>query len=523
MAVPSHLVEDQSEVIAFLCDPRTHSGQAVERIDTHGAVVVLAGNRAYKLKRAVRYPYMDFSTLELRRRACEAELMLNRRTAPEVYLDVAPIARDAQGSFRIGGNGEIVDWVVIMRRFDQDALFDRLAERGGLDDEIMTRLADEVLRLHARAERCQEQGGAEGIGRVVAGNDAALREAGASVFEAVLIDQLRSLSVEALRRLAPLLDERRAGGLVRRCHGDLHLRNICLIEGRPVLFDAIEFNDQIACIDVLYDLAFLLMDLDRRGPGHFGNLVLNRYLSEGARCARLGELAALAALPLFLATRAAVRAHVGVAVAAQQPDPTAARRDIGEARVYLDRALGYLAPSAPVLVAIGGLSGSGKSSVARALAPCLGAAPGAVILRSDVIRKHLLGRDSLARLGPEAYTAAITARVYETIRARAKEALEAGQAVIADAVHGRPAERAAIEGVAAGSGVAFHGLWLDAPRETLERRVAGREGDASDATVEVVAGQLGYDLGEIGWRHLDASRAVAEVVARASTALGCPD
>lgn len=520
MGAPSHVVEAQDEVIAFLTDPRTHGGAEVARIDTHGAIVVLAGDRAYKLKRAVRFPYMDFSTLALRRRAAEAELALNRRTAPTLYLAVEPVTRTPSGALAMGGVGPAVDWLVVMRRFDQEALFDRLAAKGALDARLMRELADAVLRFHAAAEPRPDHGGAAGIARVVAGNDQALREAGRAVFPQDKVAALKRASEAMLARKAALLEARRERGLVRHCHGDLHLGNICLFEGRPTLFDAIEFNEEIACVDVLYDFAFLLMDLDHRALRRLANLGFNRYLSDGARDGELGDLGGLAALPLFLACRAGVRAQVSAAAATAQPDQRAARRLVEAARSYLDLALAYLAPPQPRLVAIGGLSGAGKSTLAQALAPDLGAAPGALVLRSDVIRKHLAGRDELSRLGPASYTPEASARVFETIRERARVALAAGQAVIADAVYGRMQERAMIESVARELGVRFDGLWLEAPAAVLKARVAARSGDASDATREVVRQQLGSPLGQIGWARLDAADDGGAVARRAREVLG---
>lgn len=519
----SHVVEDQSEAIAFLAAPESHGGAAVERIDTHGAVVVLAGARAYKLKRAVKFPYMDYSTLALRRRACEAELALNRRTAPELYLAALPITRAPDGGLALGGGGPAVDWVVVMRRFAEGALFERMAERGALAAPLMTALADAVLALHRAAEVRPEHGGSAGIARVIRGNDRELAEAREAGIDAREVLHLGQASEAALQRLAPLLEARRLSGLVRHCHGDLHLRNICLWGGRPTLFDAIEFNDEISCVDVLYDLAFLLMDLDKRGLGPLGNRVFNRYLSEGARDAALGDLGGLAALPLFLSCRAAVRAQVGAAAAAAQRDAQAERRAVAEAGSYLRLALGYLAPPPAVLVAVGGLSGSGKSTLAEALAPSLGAVPGALVLRSDVIRKHLLGCDPLARLGPEGYTPEMTARVYAAMRSRARTALAAGHAVIADAVHARPSERAALEAVAREAGARFRGLWLEAPSRVLGCRVERREGDASDAsdaTAAVLHAQLALELGALGWHKLDAAGPPAETLAAARTVLG---
>ena len=520
MRVLSHVVEQQSEVIAFLTDPRTHGAAEVARIDTHGAVVVLAGDRAYKLKRAVRFPYMDFSTVALRRRAAEAELVLNRRTAPTLYLAVEPVTRTATGALAIGGAGPAIDWLVVMRRFDQEALFDRLAAKGALGAPLMSELADAVLRFHGSAEPRPDHGGAAGIARVVAGNDQGLGEAGPAAFPRDKVAALKRESEAMLACRAAVLEARRLGGLVRHCHGDLHLGNICLFEGRPTLFDAIEFNEEIACVDVLYDLAFLLMDLDHRGLGDLANLMLNRYFSEGAREGELGDLGGLAALPLFLACRAGVRAQVSAAAASAQPEQGGGRRLVDTARIYLDLALRYLAPPPPRLVAIGGLSGTGKSTLAHALGPLLGAAPGALLLRSDVIRKHLAGQGALVRLGPQSYTPEVTARVFETIRERARMALAAGHAVVADAVYGRPQERAAIESVAREIGVPFDGLWLEAPAAVLEARIVGRFGDASDATIEVVRRQLALAIGENAWTRLDATGEPGAVARRARASLG---
>jgi len=316
-----------------------------------------------------------------------------------------------------------------------------------------------------------------------------------------------------LGRIETLLDERMAQGLVRRCHGDLHLRNICVIDGRPTIFDGIEFNDAIACIDVLYDLAFLLMDLDHRGLRSYANLVLNRYLRHG------DDLPGLAAMPLFLSVRAAVRAKVSISMAASQARPDAAQPLADEAGVYFRAARAYLEPALPRLVAVGGLSGTGKTSLARELAPDLGAPPGALHLRSDVLRKALAGVGELNRLVPKSYNAAASEVVYAELVRRTRAALDAGRAVIVDAVYARPEERAAIEAVARDLGVPFHGLWLECPEDVMIARVAGRRADASDATIEVLRRQLGYDISAITWHRLDASDAPEAVSATAKRTL----
>ena len=317
----------------------------------------------------------------------------------------------------------------------------------------------------------------------------------------------------ALKRHAALLDGRLATGFVRRCHGDLHLRNICVIDGRPRIFDAIEFNDAIACIDVLYDLAFLIMDLEHRGLRGHANLVLNRCLQHEA------EVADLAALPLFLSVRAAVRAKVSISMADSQSDALTNQALYDEAGAYFRAARAYLEPAPPRLLAVGGLSGTGKTSLARELAPHLGAPSGALHLRSDVLRKALAGVTELSHLPPESYGAAASRRVYAELLRRARTALGAGRAVIVDAVYAKPEERAAIEAVARDLGVPFHGLWLECPEDVMIARVAGRRADASDAAPEVVRRQLGYDIGAITWHRLDASDAPEAVAAAAKRTL----
>ena len=357
------ITQDQAEIVEFLASPRAHGGAAVERIETHASIVVLAGAGAWKLKRAVRYDYLDFSTADRRRAMCEAELRINQRTAPDLYRRVVAVTREPDGSLALGGKGVAVDWVLEMARFDQDGLFDRLAAKGTLDLGLMRPLASAIARFHQAAEARRDHGGKSGMAWVVDGNAAGFNEQGAGVLDGALCETVTIESRRALERVGERLDVRRRDGRVRQCHGDLHLRNIVLIDGHPTLFDGIEFNDEIACIDVLYDLAFLLMDLWRRRLPRHANAVWNGYLGEAL------DLEGLPLLPLFLSCRAAVRAKTSATAAALQDDVT--RRDELRdlARAYLTMAGQLLHPPRPALVAVGGLSGSGKSQLAAALAP----------------------------------------------------------------------------------------------------------------------------------------------------------
>ena len=398
------ITEDQTAVIEFLAAPHTHGGQPVERIDTHTAIVFLAGARAYKLKRAVRFDYVDFSTSRQRQACCEAELRLNRRTAPTLYRAVVPVTREPDGSLALAGRGAPVDWVVEMQRFPQGALFDRRAAAGQLDLSLMAPLAEAIAALHKAAAPRVDHGGAAGMGWVIDGNATGFREFGATCLDPAAWQRLTAAARGELDRVTGLLDSRRQSGYVRECHGDLHLRNIVLLAGRPTLFDGVEFNDEISCIDTYYDLAFLLMDLWRRGLPRHANAVWNRYFGAAA------DMGGVALLPLFLSCRAAVRAKTSATSAHLQTD-AGARRDAEQlARDYLAMAEAMLHPPGPCLVAIGGLSGSGKSTVAAGLAPYLGGIPGAVVLRSDEIPQASLRGVTL----PAPRTTRVCARVVRT-------------------------------------------------------------------------------------------------------------
>ncbi len=500
----------QQPVMNFLGDSANHGGVPVKRIDSHAASVFLAGDRAIKIKRAVRFPFLDFSTLQKRKNACESEIAVNRAFAPAIYRGVVAITRDGSGGLAIGGKGEPVEWAVDMRRFDENQTLDHLADAGRIDDALADALGRAVASAHRTAPTVTNVNFTGTLSKIIAQNEMEL----AGEPDLFSLNELRALATAtraAFERVKPLLDARERAGLVRRCHGDLHLGNIVLIDGKPVLFDAIEFDDSIATGDVFYDLAFLLMDLVERGFAEAANIVLNRYLSDTQR---LHDLDALAALPLFMSVRAAIRAKV-----------TAARRRQGDARAALtQRARAYaalaqklLAHAKPQLVAIGGLSGTGKSLLARALATTLPPSPGAVVLRSDVERKTLFGVAETERLPETAYAADITARVYASLVEKAGRATAAGHSAIVDAVFAQPAERAAIEKAAGNA--EFQGLFLMANLESRLTRVGTRTADASDADAKVARMQDQLDLGRITWSRVDASGTAEDTLIRARAML----
>lgn len=506
----------QDDVIGLLTDPATHGlgpGE-VKRIDTHAAVVFLAGPRAYKIKRAVKYPYLDFSTLDKRKAAIEAEIEANKPFSPELYEGMAAVTRDAGGKLSLGGEGEPMEWVLVMRRFDENATLDHVAGRSGIDDKLARALGEAVAAAHARAPRFDTARWIEALGRFVEDEAAAFLDASDVIphSEALALGEALCAS---LVRIKPLLAARGEAGHVRRGHGDLHLRNIVLIGDAPVPFDALEFDPVVAAGDVFYDLAFLLMDLLDRKLDRAANIVFNRYLVAAADD---GHLDALAALPFFLALRAAIRARVALdkRKLVTGKERTAAE---AEAQDYAALAARLIAPAQAKLVAVGGLSGTGKTTVAMGLAPAIWPAPGAVHFRSDIERKRLAGVGEFDRLPPVAYTPEASARVYARLAELARRALAAGHSAVVDAVYARPEEREAIEAVAKAAGAPFEGVWLELSLEERIRRVGGRVLDASDADAKVARMQEQYDPGEIRWRRVEADGLPEEVVKRALAAL----
>ena len=485
--MPETILKDQSEVIAFLSDPNSYSAgpRNVDLIETHGALVFLAGDEVYKIKRAVKFPYMDFSTLERRERVVRREVEINKKLAPKIYLGVVPITREGTGELAFGGGGGAVEWAVHMRRFDESNILLQRVRVGDITDALIQKLAAVIAYSHDEARLARKPDGVAGMAKIIDELDQAF---------AAAPDIIAPRGCEAFARLARehladadhCLRLRAERGYIRRCHGDLHLRNIVVIDGEPVLFDAIEFDEELATIDTLYDLAFLLMDLMQEGARPAANLTLNRYLYHSSTSA---NLYGLKALPLFLACRSAIRAMIAID-RVRQISIDARAGEIENAASYFRAAQNYLKLETPELIAVGGFSGTGKSTLAAALAPSIGQAPGAVHLRSDLERKAMFDVAETTRLEPKRYSLDINSRVYDFLYQKALICLKAGYSVIVDAVFSRNDERSAIEDVAMTLKVPFRGLWLTASEGQLKSRVTQRIADASDATPEVVDQQI---------------------------------
>ncbi len=492
---------EQSAVIAFLSNAENYPGaDIVKLIGTHAAIVFLAGDRAYKLKRAVKLPYLDFSTIEKRRTVIERELEINSRATPELYLSILPVTPGpGKESLKLGGSGEAVDWLLVMRRFDQDAVLHKMACDGRFTRELAVELANTVEHFHRHAAVVEKAGFARSLERVANDLETALCGPVAQargLRACAFIERLR----QELSSKQGFIEEREREGFVRHCHGDLHLKNIVLWEGKPRLFDALEFDDQLATIDVLYDLAFLLMDLWRRSLKQEANVILNHYL----QCASIREIEGLALLPLFLSFRSAIRAMTGIhalAVCGQAE----CEGLVPEIESYAGFAASVLSPAQPQLVAMGGLSGAGKTSVAREAAAAVGAPPGALHIRTDVERKILHGVALTHRLPQGAYTPESRDEVYRRVFRKAEVALDSGYSVVVDAVFPDPSQRAQLRDIALRTNASFRGIWLQADERLLKERVAARGADASDADAAIIEKQLRSVEPPENWIKIDSS------------------
>ena len=493
----------QEEVLNYLGKAATHGLPADPlRIDTHCSVVFLAGEDAYKVKRAVKLPFLDYSILEKRKYFCEREFSINHRLSPQLYKGVIAVTRTERG-LELGGSGEAVEWAVHLRRFDENRTLDRIAQAGALDPFIIRDLAGVISRAHSAAKVARNAHATEVLNDVIQETLHELVQA-PHIFPPEKVTELSRTMRACFQEANGLLMIREATGHVRRCHGDLHLRNIVVVDGKVTLFDAIEFDEAIATIDTLYDLAFLLMDLWQKDLRGEANALLNRYLWQTGDM--IDALCGISALPLFLGLRAAIRAKIG----ALHSTSSTARHRAAEARLYFETAREFLQPHRPSLIAIGGRSGTGKSALASGLAPYVGRPPGAIHLRSDIERKRQCHTDETTRLPASAYRPEVSYRVYEALERQAAAALRSGQSAIVDATFLSAFEANAVAEVARRARAEFRGIWLDAPTGVLMRRLFNRINDASDATPEVLRAQPTPAQVPEGWIYLDASKSAPE-------------
>lgn len=477
-------------LIDALRDPAAypHGVASIEVIETHISWVVLAGDFAYKIKKPVVLPFADFGSLAKRRHCCEEEVRLNRRFAPQIYIGVVPITGSAESPC-VEGRGAAFEYAVKMHRFDQDALLDHLLARNELHPEVIDRLADRIAAFHtdAPATSSPEFGTPDKVLRSALDNFAEMTTH-ADKSRRLTLAKLEKWTKKTFDEIEPVVASRHRGGKVRECHGDLHLRNITLIGREPVPFDCIEFSAALRWIDVIDEVAFLVMDLLDRGRPDLGYRFLDRYL------AGTGDYAAIAVLRFYLVYRALVRAKVHDLRGRQAGgDPQEARRLQGAASHYLALADGIARSAKPTLILMHGFSGAGKSRVAAALVESLGA----IRVRADVERKRLFGLDGSAHGGAAInagiYTREATKRTYARMAGLAEAILMAGYTAVLDATFLHRWQRGLMFDLARRL---HYPLWIvdcTANAATLRKRVsarASRGDDPSEATLEVLVHQM---------------------------------
>ena len=485
-SAPSDALRATTRLVDALRDPARSplGGTRIIVLETHVSYILLTGDLAYKLKKPLALDFLDFTTLERRRIACEDELRLNRRTAPELYRRVVAITGTPDAP-RLAGPGEVLEWAVEMRQFDPEALLAKRVETGEVDGALIDDLARSVAGFHAGLGAC-----------------AAIRSPGTTVrtnlgeilrmdLSAALRARCESISVSLdalLARLESVLVERERAGFVRECHGDLHLANVALVDGRPVLFDCLEFDRALRTIDVIDEVAFVHMDLLANGRGDLAHRFVNTYLEE------TGDYAGVACLRLFSIHRALVRAKVALIRARQSGlDASAEARIAREIERHVAVAESQASPPKPRLVITCGLAGSGKTTVSGQLVELLPA----LRVRSDVERKRMAGLAAAAHsgspIGEGLYDREGSLRTYARLEALARTMLESGQSVLVDAAFLRRSERAPFRALARQGGFDFRTVVCEAPIEVLRERIEARRArgrDASEADLAVLDHQL---------------------------------
>ncbi|MFL1456193.1 AAA family ATPase [Marinobacter sp. GN3S48] len=463
-----------------------HPVKEFQVFETHISQVILTGDYAYKIKKPMDFGFLDFSTLDRRKHFCEEELRLNSRLAESLYLDVVPITGTPDNP-QIGGEGEAFEYAIRMHQFDQNELFDVRQERGALTPELLTSLARQAAGFH---EQLPTVGNDKPLGTpeaVYAAMQENFDQIRPLLDDKALLQQLDNLEEwtrTTFERQRELIASRRENGFVRECHGDLHLSNITVFNGEVTVFDCIEFNEPFRWIDVINDLAFLLMDLESRREPALANLVLNTYLEYR------DDFGALPLLPLYKAYRAMVRAKIALFTLGNPSLSEAEKAGLMQRyQDYAQLAESYSVIPNPYMLATTGLSASGKTCVSAAMAEELGL----IRLRSDVERKRLFGLGPLDQskspAGGNIYTPEATGKTYQRLADIASNLLGAGLPVIVDAASLKQSERTLLADVAENQGVPFALIHCEAPEDLRREWIRKRSGDASEATEELLDAQ----------------------------------
>jgi len=487
----SSQIAAQQSLVLGLENPAVyeHAVTDLRVIETHASWVILTGTYVYKIKKAVNFGFLDYTTLEKRKFSCQEELRLNRRFAPHVYIDVITIA----GTFEqpsLQANGEPIEYAVRMKQFPQSGLLSTLAAQHALTPEHIDTLSALVPAMHAEvsiADKRSEYGLPDDIHHWVMENFDHIRPALHQPQQWQQLDTIEHWCRQAFDSKRVLLEQRRCDGFVRECHGDLHLGNLAIIEGRITPFDGIEFNPQLRWIDVISEVAFLVMDIHDRGYPRLSCRLLNAYLQH------TGDYSGLALLRYYLVYRALVRAKVAILRQTQARSTLDEQDAWHEYATYMQLASRYIKPPLPLLIITHGVSGSGKSFHATRLAEQLGA----IQIRSDLERKRLhgypAGADTQSGIKAGMYSSVASERTYERLVMLARTVIEAGYPVIIDATFLQFTRREQFRQLSGTLAVPFVLLHFEADRNTLCARIQGRQvagEDPSEAGVEVLDAQL---------------------------------
>jgi hypothetical protein len=456
--------------------------EPIQLIQTHISYVLLTGKYAYKVKKPMNFGFLNYSTLEARKHFCQEELRLNQRGASELYLEALPITKNGQ-QYQLGGTGEPVEYTLKMRQFPQDMLLVNMFSQGKVDEKLMVELGQIVAQYHAKAATNDYIRSFGEVAQVRQAFDENYEQSEKYIGKAqtqLQFDETKAYTDKFFVEREKLFKNRMAGNFIRECHGDLYMQNICLWHDKILLFDCIEFNEPFRFADVMYDVAFAMMDFEARGRKDLGNAFLNTYLEQ------TGDWEGLQLYPLYLSRQAYVRAKVNSFLLDDPGIPADVKEESAKtAANYYRQAWEYTKPRQGKLILMSGLSGAGKSTVAKQLARQMGA----IHIRSDAVRKHLAGIPVEQRGGNEIYTAEMTQKTYQRLLDLGLLLAAEGFTVILDAKYDRAALRQAAIAQAQSRQIPLQILYCTAPVEVLRQRLQQRTGDIADATVDLLESQ----------------------------------
>lgn len=497
------ILYDQTDIIKALQNPRIYPKNwhvsTVEVIQSHIATLFLTGDYVLKLKRAVLTSGADFSTPQKRRIACVREMRRSTVYAPHLVIAIRSIRKLPNGRITLGGKaGEEIDTVLIMRRIKKSDILGGNLPSADFDRFEIMDLAEQLADLHHKAKTLHTKWQYADIESIITGNAVSLSDF--SFIDAKELQALTQKSLQFLSTFQTLIPLRQKGGHIRKCHGELLLSNIALEDGKYLFFSPIEYNESLDCIDTLYDLAYLLMDFERRGLRRLANMLFNHYL------AYTNDMSGYPLLPLYQSMRATTRA-IACARKSLILDGEEKETAQNSSRRYFQLAQHFLGLNKPLLIVCGGYSGSGKSRIAREIGGRLNPAPGAVILQDDIVKKQMAGCRLNEKLGQSFQTPAYEQVVYDVLRQQAQAALKVGSPVIIDALFHNPAERVAVEELAQKMNVPFIGFWIEAPLNVRIGRVQTRKRNASDISQEnQLTEQFKTEIGAVSWHKINTDK-----------------